>query len=93
MTHPASCSDPRCTLGYRDHLVGIAVSADATPTRRPHTAANNAKDRVLDRDLDAYQRLRQSGVQPPHTDGSARAEKSATHRWEIESRPRQEGEP
>lgn len=90
--HPASCKDPGCDLSYAAHLRTIAVSAAATPTRRPHAAETILKDKALDRDLDAYKRLRRDGVQPPRNQGSAALEKSATHRWDIESKPRQECE-
>lgn len=92
MGHPQSCKDEDCTLTYVEHLRGFSVSAAATPNRRPHAASTITKDRVLDRDLDAYKRLRQSGVQPPHTGGSAALEAKANHRWEVESKPRQECE-
>lgn len=79
-------------MTYAEHLRSIAVSAEATPNRRPESAMTAAKDRALDRDLDAYKRLRQSGVQPPRNEGSARLEATASHRWQIESRPRGDGE-
>jgi hypothetical protein len=34
----------------------------------------NAKEKVLDRDLDAYKRIRKSGGQPEQINGSARWE-------------------
>jgi hypothetical protein len=37
----------------------------------------NLKERRLDKDLDAYKRIRQSGGQPTQIDGSARLEKTA----------------
>lgn len=91
--HPECCPDPAsCDLDYVDHLRGFAVSAEATPTRKPHAAESITKDRALDRDLDAYQRLRADGVQPPSNLGCARLEAGADHRWQVESKPRQEGE-
>lgn len=91
--HPTSCRSPEsCDLSYADHLRSIAISAAATPTRRPDTASTIVKDRVLDRDLDAYKRLRRDGVQPPRNQGSAALEQTATHRWDIETKPRQECE-
>lgn len=91
--HPASCRDPEsCPLTYVEHLRGIGISAEALPNRRADAAATVAKDRVLDRDLDAYKRLRRDGIQPPRNQGSARMEATADHRWQIESKPRQECE-
>ena len=45
----------------------------------------NEKDRVLDKDLDAYKRLRQDGVQPRKIDGSANVEKRAEEKWQVET--------
>lgn len=90
--HPASCRDPECQLPYVEHLRGIGISAEATPNRKPHAAQSVAKDRVWDKDLDAYKRLRTDGVQPSSNLGSARLEATADHRWQIEAKPRQECE-
>lgn len=92
MSHPACCKDPACTLEYVEHLRGFHLSAEATPNRRPVSAQASVKDRQWDRDLDAYKRLRQDGIQPPSNLGCARAEALADHRWQIESKPRQECE-
>jgi hypothetical protein len=40
---------------------------------------------VLDKDLDAYKRLRQNGVQPRKIDGSANVEKRAEEKWQVET--------
>lgn len=90
--HPESCRDPNCSLLYAEHLRSIAISAAALPNRRKDTAEGLQRDREIDRDLDAYKRLRHSGVQPPRNQGSALLEKTATHRWQVESKPRMEGE-
>lgn len=50
------------------------------------TAAFIEKDRTLSRDLAAYKRLRQDGVQPTQIDGSAEAE-NLGHRHVIEGTP------
>jgi hypothetical protein len=90
--HPESCTDESCTLAYVDHLRGFMVSAAATPNRRPESARTLVKDRQWDRDLDAYKRLRQDHVQPSSNLGCAELEKTAVNRWDIESKPRMEGE-
>lgn len=66
---------------------GLAVAASATPSRRggARAATINQKDKVLDKDLDAYKRLRQEGLQPRAIDGSAAAESRAEHKWQIET--------
>jgi hypothetical protein len=43
------------------------------PTRK-NVQELNRKERVLDRDLDAYKRIRKSGGQPEQIDGSAKFE-------------------
>lgn len=90
--HPACCVDPDCRLLYVEHLRGFQVSAAATPNRRPVTADTLTRDRKLDADLDAYKRLRHDGIQPPRNEGCAALEARANHRWEVESKPRMEGE-
>jgi hypothetical protein len=47
-------------------VAGLSIAASATPTRRDgrRAATINHKDKVLEKDLDAYKRLRQEGLQP-----------------------------
>ena len=52
------------------------VSGTATPTRR-NVSELNSKERQLDKDLDAYKRIRKTGGQPTQIDGSARLEATA----------------
>lgn len=63
----------------------VAMSSTATPNRRRDTVAINQKERRWDRDMDAYKRLRNDGLQPPHIDGSARLEQKAEHRVQVET--------
>ena len=56
-------------------IAHVAVSGTATPTRG-NVRDMNLKERRLDKDLDAYKRIRQSGGQPEQIDGSARLEKT-----------------
>lgn len=51
----------------------IRISGSAMPTRGA-IQDMNAKEKVLDRDLDAYKRIRKSGGQPEQINGSARWE-------------------
>jgi hypothetical protein len=51
------------------------MSGSAMPTRQ-NVAHLNSKERSLDKDLDAYKRIRRSGGQPETIDGSARMEKT-----------------
>jgi hypothetical protein len=52
------------------------VSGAATPTRH-NVSELNSKERKLDKDLDAYKRIRKTGGQPTKIDGSARLEATA----------------
>lgn len=52
------------------------VSGAATPTRH-NVSELNSKERQLDKDLDAYKRIRKTGGQPTQIDGSARLEATA----------------
>ena len=68
-------------------IAGLSVAASATPTRREgaRAATINHKDKVLEKDLDAYKRLRQEGLQPKSIDGSAQVEKRAEYKWQVET--------
>lgn len=87
MSHPTSCSDPRCDLSYRDHFVGISIAAAAMPSRRPEAQRINAKEARWHQDHDAYVRLRRDGLQPPKIDGSRDRERFARTAAEVEGRP------
>lgn len=54
----------------------VRMSGAAMPTRH-NVAQLNMKERALDKDLDAYKRIRQTGGQPTKIDGSAKLEKIA----------------
>jgi hypothetical protein len=68
-------------------VTGLSVAASATPSRRDgrRAATINHKDKVLEKDLDAYKRLRQEGLQPKTIDGSAEVEKRANYKWQVET--------
>lgn len=88
MEHPASCDDINCTLSYRDHLLGISISAAAMPTRTGEdTLGTMVREKRWQRDEDAYRRLRKDGLQPPRVDGSALRERQGKTAYDIESRP------
>lgn len=68
-------------------IAGLSIASSATPTRRGGARAQiiNEKDKKLDKDLDAYKRLRQEGLQPKNIDGSAEVEKRAEYKWQVET--------
>lgn len=87
MTCPSSCRDPHCNLSYRDHLLTVAISAAATPSRRPEVVRINDKEAQWHRDGEAYTRLRRDGLQPPSIDGSHMREQLARTEAEVEGVP------
>lgn len=68
-------------------IANLSVAASAMPSRKDgaRAATINQKDKTLEKDLDAYKRLRQEGLQPQAIDGSAIAEQRAEYKWQIES--------
>lgn len=82
-----TCGKPCNCESYRAHLMSISVSAAATPSRdrTAETVSASSKERAWDKDMPAYKRLREDGLQPAHIDGSARLEQTANDRIEIEA--------
>ena len=85
MTHPESCTDPNCTLTYREHLLSVAVSGVALPTRNPRIAEVARTEKRWERDHGAFERLTHQGYDVPHLDGAAARERHATTDWDIEN--------
>jgi hypothetical protein len=95
MSHPSSCTNPDCTLSYREHLLTIGYSSSAFPTRlvnrtpglpdEPLTQTN-IRERRWDRDMSAFKRLIAQGVCPPQMEGSALRERRGETREDIERR-------
>jgi len=54
----------------------VRMSGSAMPTRK-NVQEMNRKEKALDRDLDAYKRVRKTGGQPTQIDGAARWEAMA----------------
>jgi len=54
----------------------VRMSGSAMPTRK-NVQEMNQKEKALDKDLDAYKRVRKTGGQPTQIDGAAR--------WEAEA--------
>lgn len=74
-----------CCPSYREHVLSVAVSAVATPTRRPETASTVERENRLVKDMAAYKSMRSNGVQPKGIDGCAALEARASTRLEVES--------
>lgn len=62
----------------------VAVAPSATPSRNPEAAFHTAREAQWDRDMPAYKRLRQDGLQPPRIDGAAELESRAAHKTQVE---------
>lgn len=64
----------------------VIVAASCMPTRSiTDFEATKAKDLNQNKDMPAYKRLVQDGLQPPQIDGSAHLEKHANSKFEIEA--------
>ena len=74
-THSPNCFPCR--------LKTVTFAPSAMVTRSPEAARAAAKDPQLEKDRDAYKRLRRNGEQPKHVSGSAYFEAKANESCEI----------
>ena len=72
---------PNC---YPCKLSSVSIAPSAMGTRYPQAARAKTKDPSLEKDREAYKRLRKDGEQPKHVEGSAYFEKHASESFEIE---------
>ena len=81
-----SCGKSCNCYSYREHLLSVRISSQATPNRNrsAETVAAVAREKRWAKDMPAYKRLRADGLQPRHIDGSASFEAKARDRIEIE---------
>ena len=68
---------------WKCKIAHFNVSSEALPTRKAASKQIIEKERVLDKDLDAYHRLRLDGQQPKAIDGAAIVEKRADENWQV----------
>lgn len=80
-----ACGKPCNCESYRAHLLSVGFAAAAMPSRKGTVAQTEAKERDLSKDLAAYKRLRNEGLQPAHVDGTHRIEQGAQHVAEVET--------
>ena len=69
-------------------IASVSVPSSVTPTRRDgarHAKWVNDTENRWHKDMPAYKRLVQDGLQPPRIDGCAELEAKATSKHEIES--------
>lgn len=65
----------------------IRFGANESTTSGAQVVAVNNREKGWNKDMPAYKRLRQQGLQPRQIDGSAVLESRATERWQIEGIP------
>ena len=77
-------ADGNCTPNcYPCKLKAVNFAPSAMPTRNPNAARAAVKDPLLEKDREAYRRLRRQGEQPKHVEGSAFFEAKANESCEI----------
>jgi len=88
-THPNL--DVEGCFGCR--VAGVSFGANESTTRGAQVKAINQREKGWNRDMPAYKRLREQGLQPRQIDGAAMLESRATEKWQIEGAPISEATP
>ena len=60
-------------------IAGVSFAASSMPSRKQDNNRIEATERQWSKDMDAYKRLKQDGLQPAQIDGAANIEKKADH--------------
>lgn len=68
-------------------VAGLNWSSNSTTTRGSKVAEINSTEKNWNKDLPAYKRLRDNGLQPKSVDGAADLERTARSAAEVEGRP------
>ena len=68
-----------------DAVRSIGFGVGTMPTRHPGSQAVEAREKRWEKDMPAYKRMRQQGLQPKTIDGAAHIEAKAETRFEVES--------
>ena len=82
-THPSL--DVEGCFGCK--VAGVSFGANSTTTRGAQVEATNRTAKNWEKDMPAYKRLRQNGVQPRGIDGAAALEARAETPAQVEGRP------
>lgn len=69
---------------FGEKVRSISFASSAMPTRSLAAAAKR-EEKQMDKDMGAYKRLRDDGLQPPSVRGSADLESRAETKMEVES--------
>ena len=64
-------------------ISGVSFSASSMPSRKQDNNRIEATERQWSKDMDAYKRLKQDGLQPAKIDGAANIEKKADHSSQV----------
>jgi hypothetical protein len=80
LQNPDGTCSPNC---FSCKLESVTFAPSAMGTRHPGAARAAVKDPQLDKDREAYRRLRRNGEQPKHVGGSAYIEATASESFEI----------
>jgi hypothetical protein len=64
---------------------GVRMGMNTTTTRGQNVDSINKTERNWQKDMPAYKRLRNEGLQPKRIDGAAEVEKKAEHKWQVET--------
>ena len=81
-THP-NLDQPNC---FGCKVAGVSFGANASTTSGAQVAEINQRAKNWDKDMPAYKRLRQDGLQPKSIDGAAAIEARATSAAQVEGR-------
>jgi len=81
-THPSL--DVEGCFGCR--VAGVSFGANSTTTRGARVAETNRTAKNWDKDMPAYKRLRQNGLQPRGIDGAAALEARSETAAQVEGR-------
>jgi hypothetical protein len=65
--------------------LSVGLGVGTMPTRHPSSAVTEAREKRWEKDMPAYKRMRQQGLQPKTIDGAAHIEAKAETRFEVES--------
>jgi hypothetical protein len=77
--HPVD--EPGC-IGCK--VLSVSIAAAALEVKGAEVRKIDTKEKVLDKDLGAYKRLRDNGLQPRSVDGSADVERHVTSQFDID---------
>ena len=64
-------------------IAGVSFAASSMPSRKIDNNRIEATERQWSKDMDAYKRLKQDGLQPSQIDGAANIEKKADHPSQV----------